>query len=77
MIRSILGGLIGRELDRRGRDGGAGGAILGAVAARAVTRMGPLGWALGGAYVAKKAYDRHKASKAATVGRPSRYPPGV
>ncbi len=77
MIRSILGGLIGRELDRRGRDGGAGGAILGAVAARAVTRMGPLGWALGGAYVAKKAYDRHKASKVATNGRPSRYPPGV
>ncbi|WP_028966726.1 hypothetical protein [Sphingomonas phyllosphaerae] len=74
MIRSILGGLIGRELDRRGRDGGAGGAILGAVAARAVTRMGPLGWALGGAYVAKKAYDRHRASKA---GQPSRYPPAV
>ncbi|VXC96104.1 hypothetical protein [Sphingomonas sp. 8AM] len=77
MIRSILGGLIGRELDRRGRDGGAGGAIIGAVAARAVTRMGPLGWALGGAYVAKKAYDRHKASKVATAGQPSRYPPGA
>ncbi|WP_294196571.1 hypothetical protein [uncultured Sphingomonas sp.] len=77
MIRSILGGLIGRELDRRGRDGGAGGAILGAVAARAVTRMGPLGWALGGAYVAKKAYDRHKAAKVARTGQPSRYPPAV
>lgn len=77
MIRSILGGLIGRELDRRGRDGGAGGAILGAVAARAVTRMGPLGWALGVAYVAKKAYDRHKAAKVARTGQPSRYPPTV
>lgn len=63
MIRTIIGALIGGELDRRGRSGGVGGAILGAVAARAVTRMGPLGLMLGGAYVAKKAYDRHKATR--------------
>ncbi|KQN93118.1 hypothetical protein ASE95_11155 [Sphingomonas sp. Leaf231] len=74
MIRSILGALVGREMDKRGRQGGAGGALMGAFAARAVTRMGPLGWALGGAYVAKKAYDRHKAGK---VGQSTRVPPAV
>ncbi len=64
MLRTIIGALVGGELDRRGRSGGVGGALLGAVAARAVTRMGPLGMLLGGAYVAKKAYDRHKAGRA-------------
>lgn len=64
MIRTILGALVGRELDRRDGKGGTGGALLGMIATRAVTRMGPLGMALGGAYVAKKAYDRRKASKA-------------
>ena len=65
MIRTIIGALVGGELDRRGRwrGRGIGGALLGAVAARAVTRMGPLGMLLGGAYVAKKAYDRHKADR--------------
>lgn len=63
MIRTILGALVGREMDRRDGKGGVGGALLGAVMTRAVTRMGPLGMALGGAYVAKKAYDRRKAAK--------------
>ena len=77
MIRSIIGALVGREMDRRDGSGGLKGAALGALAARAATRMGPLGWALGGAYVAKKAYDRHKAGKVAGAGRPSRYPPNA
>jgi hypothetical protein len=64
MIRTIIGALLGRELDRRDGRGGMGGAMVGALATRAVTRMGPLGMALGGAYVAKKAYDRHRASRA-------------
>ncbi|MBY0303460.1 MULTISPECIES: hypothetical protein [Sphingomonas] len=69
MIRTILGALVGRELDRRDGRGGAGGALFGALATRAVTRMGPLGMALGGAYVAKKAYDRRKAAKAGVSKR--------
>ena len=60
MIGRIIGALVGREVDRR--DGGAGlkGAALGAVALGAMRRMGPLGMMLGGAYVAKKAFDRRR-----------------
>lgn len=63
MIKTILGALVGREIDRRDGEGGITGALVGALATRAVTRMGPLGLALGGAYVAKKAYDRRKATR--------------
>lgn len=63
MLRTIIGALVGGELDRREGGEGIKGAIIGAVMTRAVTRMGPLGLALGGAYVAKKAYDRHKARR--------------
>ncbi|MBB3347598.1 hypothetical protein K7957_07245 [Sphingomonas yunnanensis] len=69
MIRTIIGALLGRELDRRDGRGGVGGAMVGALATRAVTRMGPLGMALGGAYVAKKAYDRHRATRAGVPPR--------
>ena len=62
MIGRILGALVGRELDRRDGRGGAKGAIVGAVAMGAMRRMGPLGMLLGGAYVAKKAYDRRRDS---------------
>lgn len=74
MIKTILGALVGRELDRRDGSGGAKGALVGALATRVVTRMGPLGMALGGAYLAKKAYDRCKASR---VDTPSRVPPAA
>ncbi|UUL81340.1 hypothetical protein OKW76_07380 [Sphingomonas sp. S1-29] len=60
MIRSIIGALVGREIDRRDGSGGMKGAAIGMVAASALRRMGPLGMVLGGAYVAKKAYDRRK-----------------
>jgi len=54
---------VGREIDRRDGSGGAKGAAIGFLAAGALKRLGPLGLALGGAYVAKKAYDRHKAGR--------------
>lgn len=63
MIRSIIGALVGREIDRRDGSGGMKGAAIGMVAASALRRMGPLGMMLGGAYVAKKAYDRRKGPK--------------
>lgn len=63
MIRGLIGALVGAELDRRDGGGGLKGAVIGAVASRAMTRLGPLGLALGGAYVAKKAFDRHRATK--------------
>ncbi|WP_298673287.1 hypothetical protein [uncultured Sphingomonas sp.] len=67
MLRTIIGALVGSELDRREGGGGLKGAVVGAVMTRAVTRMGPFGLALGGAYVAKKAYDRHKARRRDSV----------
>ncbi|MCP3730939.1 hypothetical protein M9978_10905 [Sphingomonas sp. MG17] len=63
MIGKIIGALVGREIDQRDGQGGVKGAALGWMAAGALRRMGPLGLALGGAYVAKKAYDRRKAAR--------------
>ena len=60
MIRTLIGTLIGREIDRRDGTGGVKGAVLGGLAMRGLTRLGPLGLALGGAYVAKRAYDRRR-----------------
>ncbi|ODP37788.1 hypothetical protein [Sphingomonas turrisvirgatae] len=60
MIGRIIGALVGREMDRRDGSGGAKGAALGWIAGSAMRRMGPLGLALGGAYVAKKALDRRR-----------------
>ena len=61
MIGKIIGALVGREIDQRDGSGGVKGAALGWMAAGAMRRMGPLGLALGGAYVAKKAFDRRRA----------------
>lgn len=63
MIGKVIGALVGREIDRRDGSGGAKGAALGWLAAGAMRRLGPLGLALGGAYVAKKAYDRRRAAR--------------
>ncbi|WP_374943902.1 hypothetical protein [Sphingomonas sp.] len=60
MIGRIIGALVGREIDRRDGQGGVKGMAIGAIAAGALRRMGPLGLVLGGGYVAKKAYDRRK-----------------
>jgi len=63
MIGRIIGALVGREIDRRDGSSGIKGAAIGTIAAGALRRMGPLGVVLGGGYVAKKAYDRRKASR--------------
>ncbi|SNS70734.1 hypothetical protein SAMN06295912_11333 [Sphingomonas laterariae] len=64
MIGKLIGALVGRELDRRDGSSGVKGAVLGAAVAGGLRRLGPLGIALGGAYVAKKAYDRHRERQA-------------
>jgi hypothetical protein len=69
MIGKLLGALIGREIDRRDGDSGIKGAVLGAAAVSVVRRVGPLGLLLGGAWLAKKGFDRRKAGKAAGTGR--------
>lgn len=60
MIGRVVGALVGRELDRRNGASGLGGAAIGVVAIGALRRLGPLGWVIGGAYVAKKALDRRR-----------------
>ena len=60
MFGRVIGALVGRELDRRDGSSGIKGAAMGALAVGAMRRMGPLGMVLGGAYVAKKAYDRRR-----------------
>ena len=60
MIGKVIGALVGREIDRRDGSGGMKGAVIGAAAAGALRRLGPLGLVLGGAYVAKKALDRRR-----------------
>ena len=60
MIGKLVGALVGREIDRRDGKGGAKGALMGVAAVGVMRRLGPLGLLLGGAWVAKKAYDRRK-----------------
>lgn len=60
MIGKLLGAFIGSKIDRRDGEGGVKGAVLGAVAAGAIRRAGPLGLLLGGAWIAKKAFDKRK-----------------
>ena len=64
MIGRIIGALVGAEVERKKGDSPLKGAVLGMVATRVLGRMGPLGLVLGGAYVAKKAYDRRRAERA-------------
>ena len=63
MIGKVIGALVGREMDRRDGSSGIKGAAMGALAIGAMRRMGPLGMVLGGAYVAKKAYDRRRMTR--------------
>ena len=63
MIGRVVGALVGREIDRSHGQSGVKGALIGTVALGVLRRMGPLGWALGGAYVAKQALDRRRASR--------------
>lgn len=60
MIGKLIGAAIGREIDRRDGQGGMKGAALGWIAASALKRAGPVGLALGGAWLAKRAYDRRR-----------------
>jgi hypothetical protein len=60
MFGKIIGALVGEEIGKRRGHGGAG-LVAGTLAVSAMRRMGPFGVAIGGAYVAKKIYDRYRA----------------
>lgn len=64
MVGKILSALIGAEVERRRQESGLKGAVLGAAAYAVVKRLGPIGLAIGGAYAAKKIYDRRYAATA-------------
>ena len=63
MIRSTIGALVGAEIDRRHGGGALKGAIVGAVAAGVLRRMGPLGLVLGGAWAGKQMLDRRREAR--------------
>ncbi len=77
MIGKLLGALVGREIDRRDGKGGVKGAIFGAAAAGLIRRAGPLGLLAGGAWVAKKAFDRRQADRQLAAARSSHVPPTI
>jgi hypothetical protein len=57
MLGRILGAAVGRRL--AGRNSGGKGLLIGALAPVIARRaFGPLGLAVGGAYLAKKVWDR-------------------
>lgn len=60
MIGKILGALIGAEVERRRQESGLKGAVLGAAAFGLAKRLGPAALLLGGAYAAKKIYERRR-----------------
>jgi hypothetical protein len=62
VVGKIMSALIGAEIERKRQQSGLKGAVLGAAAFAVVRRLGPIGLALGGAYAAKKMYDRRQAA---------------
>jgi hypothetical protein len=64
MLGKIVGALIGAEVEKRRQESGLKGAVIGAAAVGLLRRLGPVGLALGGAYAAKKMYDRRKTAAA-------------
>ena len=66
MIGKIAGAMLGRKL--AGRYNGGTGLLLGALAPAIARRgLGPLGLAVGGAWVAKKLWDRRGRTRSATT----------
>jgi len=64
MLKNILGAALGRRLTAG--QSGARGLLIGALAPAIVRRaFGPLGLVIGGAYVAKRLWDRHQANERA------------
>jgi hypothetical protein len=63
LVGKILSALIGAEVEKRRQESGLKGAVIGLAAFGILKRLGPVGLALGGAYAAKKIYDRRQADK--------------
>ena len=71
MFGKIFGAAVGRRL--AGRNSRGKGMLIGAVAPFVAKRaFGPLGLAIGGGWLAKKAWDRRNRSRS-TTGTTGRY----
>jgi uncharacterized membrane protein YebE (DUF533 family) len=77
MIGKLLGAMVGREIDRSDGRGGVKGALFGVAAASIIRRAGPLGLLAGGAWMAKKAYDRRKAERTRARAMAADEPPTI
>jgi hypothetical protein len=77
MIGKLIGALVGREIDRRDGDSGLKGALFGAASAGLIRRAGPAGLLLGGAWLAKKAFDRRKTGRARARAMAGDVPPTI
>ena len=65
MIRSLIGAAVGRRM--AGRNNGTRGAMLGMAAPWLARRaFSPLGFAVAGAWGAKKLYDRRRRTRPVT-----------
>lgn len=60
MIGKLLGALIGAEVEKKRQESGLKGAVLGMAAVGLAKRLAPAALLLGGAYAAKKYYDRSR-----------------
>ena len=77
MIGKIFGALVGREIDRRDGRGGVKGALMGAATVGLLRRAGPLGMLAGGAWLAKKHFDRRKAERSRAAAMAADVPPTI
>jgi len=77
MMGKLLGALVGRQISRGGGRSGVKGALMGAATAGILRRAGPLGLLAGGAWYAKKLFDRRKASRARAAAMAADVPPTV
>lgn len=77
MIGKLVGALLGREIDRSDGKGGFKGALLGAAAAGMIGRAGRLGLLAGGAWLAKKHFDRRKAERTRAAAMAADVPPTI
>ena len=77
MLGTLFGALLGREIDRSDGKGGFKGAVMGAAAAGLIRRAWPLGLLAGGAWLAKKHFDRCKADRMRSAALAADVPPTI
>ena len=76
MFGKLIGAAVGKRIARN-HEGGKGAFIGMLVPVLGRRLFGPLGLALGGAYVAKKVWDRRQAARAARPAAQSLTPTGT